>query len=182
MGYNKAFADIGGKNSLQMILEKFQTLFEETLIVTNEPSLYEGMADQVVRDVFPGLGPVAGIHSALYHARHDSVFLLGCDMPFMSMELAAYLLNRGASYQAAVPKINGCLQPLAAVYHQSCLPAFQCSLQEDRLKLMPLLDNLNALFVDESELTPFGPLDEIFLNVNDSAALEKARLIAGRLG
>ena len=64
--FNKAFAEIGGKSSLQIILDKFNTVFSETIIICNDPELYAEMNDKIYTDVYPGMGPVAGIHSGLY--------------------------------------------------------------------------------------------------------------------
>jgi hypothetical protein len=48
------------------------------------------------------------------------------------------------------------------------------------LKLTRIFDDLNALYLDETDLARFGPVAEVFFNINDLAALDKAREIAGR--
>lgn len=181
MKYNKAFADIGGKTSLEIITHKFSSVFDETIIISNEIGLYEGLADKVVPDVYPRLGPVAGIHSGLYHARCETMFILGCDMPFINMDLVSYMLEKAESYQAVVPVVNGYLQPLSSVYVRSCLPIFTRCLEEDKLKLVRIFEELNALYLDESELEKYGQVEELFFNVNDEEALLKARSMARRL-
>lgn len=181
MKFNKAFADIGGKSSLQIILDKYRTIFDETIIISNEPHLYEGLADLIVPDVFVRMGPVAGIQSGLYHASYDLVFVLGCDMPFIDTGLIRYMLDQAANYQAVVPQLYGYLQPTAAVYSKESLPVFTRCLEQDKLKLVRIFEELNALVLTESELSQFGIVEEIFFNVNDEKALIKAREMAGRL-
>lgn len=181
MKYNKAFAEIGGRSSLQIIMDKFSAIFAETIIISNNPELYQGMADRIETDVFPGLGPVAGIHSGLYHASCEKVFVLGCDMPFIDMSLVKYMLEQLDNHQAVVPELSGCLQPLAAVYSRQGLQIFTRCLQEDKLKLVRIFEELDTRVLQESELARFGKVDEIFFNVNDAAALQKAQEIAGRL-
>jgi molybdopterin-guanine dinucleotide biosynthesis protein A len=181
MKYNKAFAKIGGRSSLRIIMDKFSTVFAETIIISNDPELYQGMADRIETDVFPGLGPVAGVHSGLYHASYEKVFVLGCDMPFIDMSLVKYMLEQLDNHQAVVPELSGFLQPLAAVYSRLCLPVFTRCLQEDKLKLVRVFEELDALILKENELARFGKVEEIFFNVNDASALQKAQEIAGRL-
>lgn len=182
MKFNKAFAEIGGKSSLQIILDKFNTVFSETIIICNNPELYQGMADRVYTDIFPGLGPVAGIHSALHHASYDNVFVLGCDMPFIDLRLVSYMVEQiDNKYQAIVPELAGYLQPLAAAYNRRCLPVFTRCLQADKLKLTRIFEELDARVLRDAELARFGKVEEIFFNVNDAAALQKAQEIARRL-
>jgi molybdopterin-guanine dinucleotide biosynthesis protein A len=181
MKFNKAFATIAGKSVYQIILEKFQLYFDDIITISNEPNLYEKPGNSVFPDVYPGLGPVAGIHSALYHARFEAVFVMGCDMPFMNMKLVEYLLDRLESYDCVVPEIDGKLQPLSAVYSKKCLPLLTDCLINDRLKLIRIYEEeLNAKIISGQDMEAFGNIHEIFMNVNDPAALELARTIAGR--
>lgn len=180
MKFNKAFAAIADQSVYQIILQKFRQSFEDIITISNEPNQYMQMGARVFPDVFPGLGPVAGIHSALYHARFDAVFVMGCDMPFMNMDLVEYLLTQLEGYDGVVPQIGGKLQPLSAIYSKKCLPVLTDCLQHDRLKLVRVFEELNAKTIPEHELFQFGNIHEIFMNVNDPDALVLARKIAGR--
>lgn len=180
MKFNKAFATISEKSVYQIILNKFRQNFDDILTISNEPQIYDALGTEVHTDVYPGLGPVAGIHSALYYARFEQVFVMGCDMPFMNMDLVDYLLAALESYDCVVPEIDGKLQPLSAVYSKKCLPVLTDCLNNDRLKLIRVFEELNARIIDEQELSRFGEVREIFMNVNDPPALELAREIAGR--
>lgn len=181
MNFNKAFAPVGGRSSLHIIMDKFRAVFPETIIISNNPELYQGLADRVETDVFMGLGPVAGIHAGLYHASYETIFVLGCDMPFIDMNLVQYMVEQLGSHQAVVPELSGYLQPLAAVYSRLCLPVFTSCLEKGKLKLVRIFEELDARVLKENELTRFGKAEEIFFNVNDAAALQKAQEIAGRL-
>jgi molybdopterin-guanine dinucleotide biosynthesis protein A len=181
MKFNKAFAAIGDKSVYQIILEKFQYSFEDIFTISNDPYLYEPMGTLVFPDIYPGLGPLAGIHSALFHARFEAVFVMGCDMPFMNMQLVEYLLMQLGSYECAVPEVDGRLQPLATVYGKKCLPLLTECLSSDKLKLIRVFEEkLNANIITEQDMASFGNIHEIFMNVNNPAALESARTIAGR--
>lgn len=180
MKFNKAFASIAGQPVVQIILDKFKHFFNETLIISNEPQLYEKLGYAIYPDVFPGLGPVAGIHSALYHARYDRVFVMGCDMPFMNMALVKFLLDSLEDYECVVPELDSHLQPLSAVYSKKCLPVLTQCLENDKLKLVRVFEELYTRVITNQQMEDFGNPREIFMNVNDQAALEIAQQIAGR--
>jgi len=181
MKFNKAFADIGGRPAVQIIIDKFQGCFQETIIISNEPDLFTSFGLPVYQDIYPYLGPVGGIHSALTNATYDNMFILGCDMPFMDMTLVKHMLARLDHHDSVVPEINSFLQPLAAAYNRSCLPIFSDCLQSNKLKLVRIFSDLDTLILKESELERFGDIRDLFFNVNDPTALAEARNMARRL-
>ena len=182
MKFNKAFAEISGQPVIHIILDKFAALFEEIIIISNDPELYTYLGVPVYTDIYPRMGPVAGIHSALYHCRHDSAFVMGCDVPFMSMELVRMMISRLDGYDSVVPRLDNQLQPLAAVYSRRCLPVLTACLETNRVKLIRIFDELNALEITRNEIEKFGVAEEMFLNLNDIEALDLAAQIAGRSG
>lgn len=180
MRFNKAFAKISGRPVIQIIADKFCQLFDETIIISNETGLYEHLGVAVYPDIYPHMGPVSGIHSALSHAYYDTVFVMGCDMPFMNMQLVEYMVSRLGDYDSVVPEIDSYLQPLSAVYNRKCAPILTECLENNKCKLIRIFEDLNALVISRSELEQFGRIEEIFLNVNDREALKLAVSIAGR--
>jgi molybdopterin-guanine dinucleotide biosynthesis protein A len=181
MKYNKAFAEINSRSSIEIIIDKFSAFFDETIIISNEPEIYKKFGLPIYTDIYPRLGPISGIHSALCHSGFDAIFLLGCDVPFISMPMVKYMLNKLNGFDTVVPSIDSYLQPISAVYSKSCLPLLTDCLENNKLKLTMIFEELNSLIVDENDLQQFGTIEEILFNVNDSKALITARQIAGRL-
>ncbi len=182
MKFNKAFAEIGGRRIIDILVNKFRENFAETIIICNEPQLFSNLGVQVYTDLIPRLGPLSGIHAGLTYAGNDRAFVCGCDTPFVSMEIVEYLLSRLGDHDSAVTEIEGRLQPTAAVYSRRCLPLLTESLERGWLKLVRLFyEQLDAVVVNESELAAFGDVNELFFNINDVDDLEKAQAIAGRL-
>ncbi|MGR6836505.1 molybdenum cofactor guanylyltransferase [Syntrophomonas erecta] len=181
MKFNKAFAPIGSSTAIEIIIEKFQALFAEILIVSNDPEEYEHLGLKVVTDVYPRRGPVAGIHAGLHHALYSKIFILACDMPFINPSLIRYMLGQLGTHECAIPKIDGCLQPTAAVYSKKALPSFTRSLEEDKLKLILLIEELDLVLIEKEQIQQFGSIQELFFNVNDPDALLDAQKMAGRL-
>ncbi|MEN6461603.1 MAG: molybdenum cofactor guanylyltransferase [Syntrophomonas sp.] len=181
MKFNKAFAEIGSRPVINIIINKFINFFDETIIISNDPEQYATFNLPTYSDVYPRLGPVSGIHSALYYASFDKVFVLGCDMPFMSMKLVEHMLDQLEDHEAAVPELDGYLQPISAAYSKKCLPVLTNCLNNNLLKLVLVFKELDTLKLKESELRRFGEIREMFFNVNDPEALNEARIIAGRV-
>lgn len=182
MKFNKAFAEIGGQRIIDILVKKFNDNFAETIIISNEPELFSDLGVPVYTDVIPRLGPLSGIHAGLTYARHNQVFVCGCDMPFVSIEIVQYLLECLGKHDSAVTEIEGRLQPTAAVYSRRCLPLLNQCLEQGWLKLIRLFyEQLDAVIVDEKELYAFGNVQEMFFNINDIDDLEKAQKIGGRL-
>ncbi len=181
MNFNKAFAEIAGKPIVEVIIAKFTRFFPETIIISNEPEAYQSYGLKVYPDVYPQLGPISGIHSALYNSSTDVVFVLGCDIPFIKMELVKLMLQKLGGHDAVVPKVGAFLQPISAVYSKKCLPVFTDCLENQKLKLTLVFKELDTVILPEAEIKQFGNLEEIFFNVNNSEALGIARKMAGRL-
>lgn len=180
MKFNKAFAQIEGRPVINIIIDKFSQVFDETIIISNEPQLYESFGPKVYTDVYPGLGPISGIHAGLYWASYDKAFVSGCDMPFMNMDLVKDMISKLDNYDSVVPQIDSHLQPLSAVYSRKCLPVITDCLENNKLKLVRIFEEFNALVLTRSELERYGIVEELFLNVNDIQALDRATQIAGR--
>ncbi|SHH10913.1 molybdenum cofactor guanylyltransferase [Thermosyntropha lipolytica DSM 11003] len=178
---NKAFLYIRGKRIIEIIRDKFVSFFEETIIISNDPWLYEYLGVPVYRDVYPGLGPMSGIHAGLTYASHDAIFALACDMPFINMQMVDYMLEKLNSYDAVVPRIDDFLHMTAAVYSRRCLPQLTYNLQNQKLKMALLFAELKALALEEEEIQMFGDKSEMFHNINQEEDLLKAEKIARRL-
>lgn len=180
MQMNKAFVKINGQTILDRLLGQFIPLFDDVIIISNDPDLFEHKGIHVYRDVYERKGPVAGIHTALHYARFDKVFVLGCDMPFIPSDLIQFMMDKLDGYDSVVPQIHSHLQPMSAAYHRKSLHVFERSLELDHLKLVRVFEELNAYILTEEDIKSFGDPEEIFFNVNDLDALRTANLLAGR--
>ena len=62
-----------------------------------------GWPTRVIReDLVPGCGPLGGIYTALATTKAEAVLFLACDMPFVSGELIALMIEKFHSARAAV--------------------------------------------------------------------------------
>src|SRR5207244_3246499 len=103
----------------------FHDLFPQVLVATNLPERFRGLGVETVADRFPGCGPLAGLHAALLATRHPHVFVAACDMPGLDPGVIRFLLARIGAADAVVPRWEGDVEPLHAIYAAHCLPAME---------------------------------------------------------
>ena len=64
-GKEKALVRVGGKRIIDRILAVFNGLFEEIILVTNNPLRYIEWDVNIVTDLFPIRSSLTGIHAGL---------------------------------------------------------------------------------------------------------------------
>jgi len=100
-------------------------VFEEVVLVTNSASGYPDAPAGVLLacDLFPGQGPLAGIHAGLSRCGREAAFCVACDMPFLSAALIRKLARRFRELGCDVllPRVRGEIEPLHALYHRRLL-------------------------------------------------------------
>ena len=177
MGTNKALLKINEKTNIERIADALKLLFDDIILVTNDSEQYEFLGLRMVADHFPGMGPLAGVHAGLLASDYDVNFIVACDMPFVSTELAEALVNSCGHYDAVIPVINGKQHPLFAVFQKKTVGEVAASIEAGRLRMKHLLDQLNVLYVTETELQTYSNLDieRVFFNMNRPNEYEEAK-------
>jgi molybdopterin-guanine dinucleotide biosynthesis protein A len=178
-GRDKAFAAVDGEPIAVRTVRLFQGLFEQVLVATGRPERFRGLGVETVADVFPGCGPLAGIHAALRACRHPFAFVAACDMPRLDPETIRFLVDRAGAADAVVPCWEGDVEPLHAVYAVRVLPLIEAHLRAGRNALRDLLAEARVDWVPEAELRAVRGAAESLTNVNTP---EELAAIGGRFG
>jgi molybdopterin-guanine dinucleotide biosynthesis protein A len=175
MGRDKAVLSLNGRTLLETALAAARSAAREVFILG--PSRLYGGYGPTIADIFPGCGPLGGIHAALKHATTELNLVIAVDTPFLSSPLLAYLGERARASGAMVtaPEINGYPQPLCAIYSRDFLPIAEQALGEGNYKIVPLFPRGRTTLIGESELLPFAFTAEMFENLNTPEDLERAR-------
>src|SRR5579883_896531 len=58
MRRNKAFLSFGGSSLIGHCINVMSNSFAEVILVCNDPDEFQGLSDNVVRDLIPGKGPL----------------------------------------------------------------------------------------------------------------------------
>lgn len=166
MGMEKAFVLLEGRTLLARMLDVARSVTAEVRIVGN-PAKFQPFAP-VVEDVFPGCGPLGGIHAALRSSQTDLNLILAVDVPFVSFALLQFLITRSRESAATVTVVrtSGGLQPLCAMYRRAFADIAEGALRAGRYKIDALFEDGKTEVIAEEELRVAGFSPELFRNLN----------------
>jgi len=167
MGTDKAFLRLGNLTLLEHTIATAKEVCETVVLVGDKQRL--SPYGWVVQDKFPGQGPLAGIHAALSsESARFSNLILSVDAPATSVKFLKYLLKRSQNSiaQVTVPRSDGRLQTLCAVYRREFAATAEQALREGRNKIDTLFSQVPVQVIDEDEMKSLGFTPDIFDNVN----------------
>ena len=175
MGSDKAVLPLHGRTLLENSLSVLREVADEVFIL-GSPQVY-GTYGPALADIFPGCGPLSGIHAALAQTKTQFNLIVAVDIPFVSSDFLAYLARRAQESAATVtiPEIAGYLEPVCAVYSRDFLPVAEQALERGDHKITPLLPGDGTLVIAEAELKKFAFPGGMFENLNTPEDLERAR-------
>ncbi len=127
----------------------------ELFLIANQA--YPEFKLPVYSDIIASQGPLSGIHAGLSYAKHDWLAVAACDMPFLTPAYWDALLDFVENkYQILSVAHEGKLEPLASLYHKSCLPFFENRLRQQRLGMQTLIRQMDVCIVpfETLELDP----------------------------
>jgi FdhD protein len=166
MGSNKALLPYKGGRFIEAIHRQLSEIFEEVLLVTNNPEQYEFLPCRKVADLFPGAGALAGIHAGLYHSANPAIFAVACDMPYLNNELVRHLAGRADADSVLIPEGPAGLEPLHAVYGKGCLAAIEETLTHGEKRILSFFDRVNTIKINTEQIAGFDPSFASFSNIN----------------
>jgi molybdopterin-guanine dinucleotide biosynthesis protein A len=177
MGTNKALLKINEQPNIARIKAELQSVVTDMILVTNEPQVYQFLNLPIATDEYPGQGPLAGIHAGLKASPCDLNVVVACDMPFVSATLAESMLDSVSNYDAVIPVLNGKQQPLFAVYRKGIFEKIEKCIEEKKLRIQHLLDEIDVLYLSGDKLQSCMEenLDRVFFNMNDPEDYEQAK-------
>ncbi|HET9180612.1 MAG TPA: molybdenum cofactor guanylyltransferase [Candidatus Angelobacter sp.] len=201
MGHDKAALMLEGRTLLEHALATLRHVCREAVILGSR-QLYGDYGAVVLEDIFPGCGPLSGIHAALSHTTTEFNLIIAVDTPFLSAEFLSFMAKGAVSSGAVVstPEIGGYRQPLCSVYSRAFLPIAEAALRGEQApssaqlgstmtrskgeastaksrdyKIVPLFPVDGTCVITEEELRRFAFAPEMFENLNTPADMERAR-------
>ncbi len=131
------------------MVERLGPAFSEVMVSFAEPEqVEEHVPYRLVFDRKKSAGPLAGIEAGLTVARHEVVFAIACDMPYVPRGLAERAVAAARSCDAAMPRIDGRPEPVCAAYRRSSLPAVTAALDAGRLRAADLAAMLDVTWLE----------------------------------
>jgi molybdopterin-guanine dinucleotide biosynthesis protein A/molybdopterin converting factor small subunit len=166
MGRAKALLEFDGEPLISHVVAALTPLFADIVIVGAPGQELPALPVTVVRDDVAFQGPVGGLCYGLRAARGEVCFVTSCDSVFLSRPLIRDLVARIVEHDVVVPRWQGRLQPLHAVYRRSVLPLLEGQLERGELRPVYLFDRVRTLQVDEQTIRRLDPDGASFFNMN----------------
>ncbi len=191
MGRNKALLKLGNKTMIERVVNPLQGIFNEILVVTNEPEQYDMLEGvRFVRDCInvEGKSSLIGLYSGLKQSETSHIFAIACDMPFVNTGLIKYMVNLLKGEDVIVPFVNTnqneCMvdllknenpvvpssekyyQPLHAIYGKGCISEFEMLLKRGKYKITSAFENVNTKKITEEKIKRFDSYMLCFKNIN----------------
>jgi len=192
MGRDKALLEFRGSPLIEHAVSRLRALGFSPRIAGNRSDL--AAYAPVLPDNYPGSGPLAGIEAALAVSDTGLNLFLPVDLPLLPSEFLRWMTARAneTTAFATIPRLQGCPQPLCAVYHSALLPYARTALAANDGKVMRVVQNaaestkskLDLFDIETiaSSLAPsadwpaISPAHRWFQNLNTPADLEIAAL------
>lgn len=172
MGGGKPLRMLAGATLIERAVEQARTWSDMVVVCVREPGQAGAAGAEEVLDG-SGEGPLAGLESALSHARTvgaDVVLTIPCDMPLLPPDLRERLeaaLEPGAG--AVIAGSGGELHPVCAIWRSTMLDSLPSYRASGRSSLRGFAGHVGYAAID----WPRRPYDP-FLNINRPEELEEA--------
>ncbi len=174
-GKNKALIRLNGETIIQRLYRLFADLFNEIIIVSNDPAAMLAFDCLVTADLFPIRASLIGIHTGLFYASNDHAFICACDTPFLKRALVETIIAPAhLTGGAAMPDTAAGLEPLCAVYAKKYLPLVEQNIARNQMKIQRVFGRKRIRPVSEKKLRRVDPELISFFNINRPEDLARA--------
>jgi molybdopterin-guanine dinucleotide biosynthesis protein A len=193
MGRDKGLLDFSGVPLILHTARLLEPLVAEVTVVGSR-ARYASLGLRVIADADQaqvhkkrekiGMGPLAGIATALSATQLPWNLIVACDLPYLSAKWIDWLLSRAlrSHGDVVIPRTEHGIEPLAAVYRRDCHASIAAALGRGVRKVSEAIEGLQADVVPASEWREAEPSELILKNMNAPGDYEKARQwwLAGR--
>ena len=185
-GLPTGLASVDGIRIADRVLTVLRGATDTQIVVSNDEAAHEWFPSlPVFADAQRGMGPLAGIETALRAAGGASVLVVAWDMPFVTTPLLRGMRALGEIGSPAVVPEHGegrVLEPLCAYYSADVLDLCSSLLERGERSARALVEALpSAIRIPERVLAEHGDPDRLFLSVDTQAQLEALAGLLPRL-
>lgn len=174
IGQEKAFLRIGERTIIEEQTSTLSKIFTEIIITTNNRKSFKKIDTKVVTDIVPDAGPLGGLYSGLAASSNIHCFVIGCDMPFINLELIKYMIEKIEENDIIIPLSTRGKEVLFAIYSVNCRETIRQQIELRNLKLLDILSFHKVKYISCEEIEMFDPKELCFFNVNSPNDYDKA--------
>jgi molybdopterin-guanine dinucleotide biosynthesis protein A len=173
MSVDKAFLTYRGKPFLEVIIECTSELFDNVFVVGRK---YDSSSIAgCLPDEISGIGPLAGILSALKNTDKHFNFFIAVDYPLANKELILFLssvlMQNQTLFEGLIPYTPDGPHPLFAFYSRSCITSVEKCIAQNRFHIRCICRScrvLNYVLHEELKEEEYRHFRQCFLNINSN--------------
>ena len=170
MGRPKPWIEVGETVLLRYVVERLAPAFSEVVVSFGEPEQMEQLVPyRVVFDRKRAAGPLAGLEAGLLAARHEVLFVVACDMPYVTSSVAEVAVAAARSCDAAIPRHDGLFEPVCGAYRKTALPTIVGALDAGNHVAHDVVESMDVTWLEGLDPAQFESL-------NTPADLERFRV------
>ena len=166
MGRDKAHLTVAGRPLLERVATALERECAPVWVASGDGRRLAACRWPQLADAEGGAGPLGGILGGLERAPTDLLAVAAVDMPFASSAVLAFLASRWHGEAAVVPRVEGRLQPLHAVYAAAAAPPLRTLFDRGERSPTRALRQLGARVVEPAEWGRIDPSGRFALNLN----------------
>ncbi len=144
-GEDKALAKFGSETFLERSIDLLSRFKLNPCVITNASRDYSFLKCRIERDILPCKGPMGGLYTACRLFPDDSLVVLTCDMPMMSVEALAFLIQSWDS-EVHITLFDSCpfeeFYPFPGIYKAHLAESILELIQSDALSVNRLIKML----------------------------------------
>lgn len=160
MGQDKALLPYRNATLAQHVAQQASQATRSIFLV-GDSAIYGHLGFKTIPDAAPDRGPLSGIEAALssqYAAEWN--LIIACDMPRLQTGLFKQLIHLASQVSpetdCLVPRTNGRLQPLCALYRRRCAQPITSALGQGIRRVVDMVAMLHSSIWDGADAQQFG--------------------------
>jgi molybdopterin-guanine dinucleotide biosynthesis protein A len=173
-GIIKSNLVVEGETIISRILSVINDIFEEKIIVTNNPEEFRGLNQcRIIGDHYRKAGPLGGIHAALKSISAEACFVFAGDMPFPDKKIIEdqILEFNKSDFDVLIPRVGKLIEPLHAIYRKSLLEELEKFLSDNKSRAVR--DFLQDKNVGYLQIPENATSRKAFANINSPSDVSK---------
>ena len=136
------------------------------VVVVGQPRQLE-LEATFMADGFPRLGPLAGLVTGLEAICQPWALAVACDMPLLRSTALRRLLDaREDGFDAVVPVVGGCAQPLHALYRREAARSLAQVFHDGKRSPTAALTKLRVCWIPEEDFRHDDPSLSSFASID----------------
>jgi len=168
MGFDKASILVAGKPLAERIVAQLNAVGVRVTVLGQTPV----MNADFLADVGTYEGPLVAL--SRFRATSEFVIVASCDLPNFDARVAEILVSAIGEADAAIPIVDGKLQPLCALYRSSAFDSIDQVLNDGSRRIMTWIERLNIVEVPVGRFEARGLGRSVLQGVNTPQELAAA--------